>query len=109
LPALAGRYPLGTLGTSMLQALRAGEDAVVVSVASDSLLAAEEKASYASVQVDAFIAVPLVKDGGFVAALSVQSGTPRDWTTSDIALVREAAERIWDAVERARAVEALQI
>jgi PAS domain S-box-containing protein len=109
LPALAGPYPLGILGTRILQALRAGEDAVVVSVASDSLLAADEKASYASVQVDAFIAVPLVKDGGFVAALSVQSGTPRDWTTSEIALVREAAERIWDAVERARAVEALQI
>jgi PAS domain S-box-containing protein len=109
LPALAGRYPLGSLGGRVLQALRSGEDAMVLSVASDCLLSDEEKASYAAEQVEAFIAVPLVKDGGFVAALSVQSGTPRDWTTSDIVLVKEVAERIWDAVERARAVEALQI
>jgi len=46
--------------------------------------------------------VPLVKAGHFAAALYVHARKPRRWTGEDEALVREAAERTWAAVERAR-------
>ena len=57
---------------------------------------------------DSFIAVPLVKDGRLVAALCVSRGASRAWAPHEIELVRETAERTWEAVERARAEEALR-
>jgi PAS domain-containing protein len=43
-----------------------------------------------------------------VAAFGVNHDTPRVWTAGEIELVREVAERTWDAVERTRAEAALR-
>src|SRR5262249_22782478 len=43
-----------------------------------------------------------------VAAFGANNLTPRDWTPTEIALVRDVAERTWDAVERARAEASLR-
>src|SRR5262249_8170264 len=44
----------------------------------------------------------------WVGAFGVNNATPRVWTKSEVELIREVAERFWEAVERARAEEALR-
>src|SRR5205085_11887157 len=67
-----------------------------------------ERAAYRAIDVRAYIAVPLVKDGRFAALLAVHDVGARGWTEAEVRLVEETAERTWAAVERARAEAALR-
>ena len=94
----------GTLG----EALRRGETIVVSDVQADQRLSDDDRAAFRSRQIAAFVGVARFKDGQMVAAFGVNHDTPRVWTTGEIELVREVAERTWDAVERTRAEAALR-
>src|SRR5262249_11554768 len=54
------------------------------------------------------VGVTLFKGGRMVAAFGANHDRPRVWTPSEIELVRDVAERTWDAVERTRAEAALR-
>jgi len=56
-----------------------------------------------ALDIVAFISVPLVKEGRLVGTLTVTTIAPCEWSAAQIALVQDVAERIWAAVERARA------
>lgn len=102
-PSIAGRLPVTLFGKAAEQAIRRGRIAVNTDVVHNWQLTPAEKAAYASVQVGAYIVVPVTKNGRFVVGLSVQSRRPRAWSMEEIALAEETAERIWSAVVRARA------
>uniref|UniRef100_A0ACD5H1C3 GAF domain-containing protein n=1 Tax=Desertifilum tharense IPPAS B-1220 TaxID=1781255 RepID=A0ACD5H1C3_9CYAN len=76
-------------------AYRRGHTATATDVTSDPNLSAAHRATYADVQIAAYIGVPLVKQGEFVAGLAVHSSTPRYWTADEIALTEEVVERTW--------------
>ena len=59
-------------------------------------------------QIAAFIGTTLFKGGRMVAAFGANHVRPRVWTSSEVQLVHDVAERTWDAVERARAEAALR-
>ena len=61
-----------------------------------------------SISARALINLPLIEQGRVVALLFVNNATPRHWSEDDIALVREVAERVRTATERARATVALR-
>ena len=107
--SMVGRYPITSFGPNPLAALRAGCTTSEADV--DALLARtpEEKAAFAAVQIRSYIAVPLVKDGTFVAGLAVHAGNVRTWTPTEIAITEDTAERTWAAVERVRAQAALRV
>ena len=86
----------GTLG----ETLRRGETIVVSDVQADQRLSDDDRAAFRSRQIAAFVGVARFKDGQMVAAFGVNHDTPRVWTAGEIELVREVAERTWDAVER---------
>jgi PAS domain S-box-containing protein len=94
----------GALG----EALRRGETIVVRDVQADERLSDDDRAAFRSRQIAALIGVARFKDGQMVAAFGASHDTPRVWTASEIELVREVAERTWDAVERTRAEAALR-
>ncbi len=71
-------------------------------------LSDDDRAAFRSRQIAAFVGVARFKDGQMVAAFGVNHDTPRVWTAGEIELVREVAERTWDAVERTRAEAALR-
>jgi PAS domain S-box-containing protein len=98
-----GRYAMIAFGEQVVSALRNGHSVISFDVAADPDLSVLQKSAYTAVQIAAHINIPLLKNGGFVAGLSVHSTTPRTWTLDEIALVEEVAERTWAAVERARA------
>ena len=103
---LTERFRMDALGPALVEALRAGRTLVVADVATNAELTAEEKAVCAGVEVGALVGVPLVKEGRLVAVLTVHHTLPYRWTSHQVALVEETAERTWVAVERARAQEA---
>ncbi|MDX2213686.1 MAG: GAF domain-containing protein [Oculatellaceae cyanobacterium bins.114] len=98
-----GSYPIESFGAELLATYRSGRTAISTDVTTDFRLSPDQRSAYAGVQIAAYIGVPLVKQGEFVAGLAVHSASPRKWTSEEIALVEEVAERTWAAVERARA------
>ena len=106
--AIAGRYPVDSFGPKLLWAYRTGHTVSVSDVEADPHLSLEQHSAYAAVQVGAYIGIPLVKKGEFVAGLSIHTAGARDWTSEEVSLAEEVAERTWGAVERARAESALR-
>ena len=89
----------------------AGSGQIVVfdDASTDPRMSAAERAAYAAMEIAAGVGIPLIKDGRWVAGLGVHHSTPRQWTTADIELIRETAERTWAAVEQAHAETALLV
>lgn len=105
-PPLLGRFPIDTFGQDLIEKHLEAPSAIVVRDVAEVHAEAEVR-SFEAIQVGAYISVPLVKGGRFVAGLTVHETKPRTWTPAEIALVQETAERTWAAVERARAETAL--
>ncbi|WP_448658945.1 PAS domain-containing protein [Sphingomonas sp. CJ99] len=104
LPPLTGTMPADMLSDAVRARYRAGEVLVIRDAASDPAHAGTAAARLSP----AGIAVPLLRNGDWVASLYVSQASPRDWTADEVALVRAVADTCWDAVERAEAVEALR-
>lgn len=107
-PRRVGRYSLSAFSTSALNEWRAGRTASTSDVNNDLRYNKTEREAYASVSTRAGIGIPLVKKGRLVAILGINQSVPRDWTNQEIDLAKEVAERTWDAVERAKAEEAMR-
>src|SRR5262249_50933916 len=45
----------------------------------------------------------MLKNGQWVSSLGVHSAAPRIWTQPEMDLIRDVGDRIWEAIERARA------
>ena len=82
--------------------MRSGRPQVVEDVGRDARTAdPQAQASYAAIDVKAFLTAPLVKNGRLVAALYVHARAPRAWSPSDAMLITDVAERIWAEIARA--------
>ncbi len=66
------------------------------------------KASYAVLQIAAFVGVPLTKVGRLVAGLAVHSAQPREFAPDEIEAIEDTAEATWASVGRARSEAALR-
>lgn len=97
-----------TLGGKLREALERGQSVVVNDAQTDPRVTDRNRASLQSRHVAAFIWTTLHKGGRMVATLGVSQVTPRVWTAFEIGLVRDVAERTWDAVERTRAEATLR-
>ncbi len=62
-----------------------------------------EREAYRAIGVRAGIGVPLVKDGLLMGIFGVHSSTPRHWTVAEVQLLKDVANRVWTAVDRAQA------
>ena len=58
--------------------------------------------AYKNDAIRSFISIPLHREGRWVASLAMADETPRDWEPREVALVRDAGERLWPAMENAR-------
>jgi PAS domain S-box-containing protein len=88
--------------------MKNGETVVSCDITNDGRYPEDVRARLREHAVDSLILVPVVKHGTLVSTLCVTEPGPREWTASDVLLVREVAERTWQAVERARAEGALR-
>lgn len=100
---------LDGFGPALIGELRAGRVLVVEDSATDPRAADPAQAAvWASIGTRSLIVAPIVKEGALTAILYAHEPRPRRWTPEEAALVREVAERSWDAVGRARAEAALR-
>ncbi|MDX2263399.1 MAG: PAS domain-containing protein [Hyphomicrobiales bacterium] len=104
--SLAGKHRLSDFG-STVALLRMGSYAIADFSASDQITD-NEREHLAALKIAAAIAVPLIKDRRLVGALCITSSQPRQWADGQIALLQEVSERIFAAVERARAEASLR-
>jgi len=106
LPSIAGVYPINSF--SLFKAvLNLGHPLVVDDVRTTDKLDEELKQRCIQLQNISFILVPVVKNGKHVGLLSLVQSKPRKWTTAEVELNIDTAQRTWAAVERAKAEEAL--
>jgi PAS domain S-box-containing protein len=106
-PPLMGRGALARFGGAVIAASRRGETVVVNDVSSDPRFTDAEREALVAAQSPAFVGVPLIKDGQWLAEFGVMCTRPSHWTPEQIALIEVTAERTWGIGERARAEEAL--
>ena len=95
-------------GAALRDAYRRGETVVVNDVRTDPRFTDRDRITLEARQIAAFVGVMLMKGGRLVAAFGANHATPRLWTPSEIELIRDVAERTWEAAERARAEAALR-
>jgi PAS domain S-box-containing protein len=97
---------IGSYGQALLDEYRRGDTVHVNDVRTDARFTEGERANLLASEIVSFIRAMLMKGGQWVTALGVHCATPRVWTQAQIALFRDVAERIWEAVERAQAMAA---
>ena len=108
LAPMVGTFRPEDFGKRLIDGHRAGKLQVCANTTSDPLFDEQERKALAAAHVGAYIAVPLVKAGVWVAVLSIHNIQPRNWKPSEVEAVQEVAERTWAAVERTRAERALR-
>jgi PAS domain S-box-containing protein len=109
LPPMTGRFHHHHFGERLVAGYRSGKIQVCYNTSTDVTITEAERLVLASAHIGAYVAVPLVKGGEWVATLAVHNIKPRQWKQHEIDLVQEVAERTWAAVERAKVEAALRI
>ena len=104
---IEGTYRIQDYGPALQATLLSGANVAVVDVGQSPDYSAAEKLAYAALDVVASLLIPILKNARLVAILSIQQRTPRHWTSEDILLAREIAQRTWAAVAQVRAEEKL--
>jgi PAS domain S-box-containing protein len=107
-PPICGRHELRTVGSDSVSAqLRAGRVIAVPDVGADPELAGSRDA-LAAFQMRSLVYVPRLPDGNPVAFLILSHAVARAWTTEDVALLEQAAERVWAALRTAQSADDLR-
>jgi PAS domain S-box-containing protein len=105
--SLSGQHEFASLGQGYVNEVRRGEILVVSDVNSDPIIA-DSAPCWGAIGVTALLNVPLLQDGVPAGLLYAHESHMREWSLDEIALVKEVADRTWEAMGRARAVEALR-
>ena len=93
---------------SYIEQLKAGVTVAVTDARDDPRTAATADALKA-ISAQSFINMPVTEQGDLVALFFVNHAEPRRWTSDELALMRDVAERTRVAVERRRAEEQLRV
>ena len=105
--SIVGKYDMREFMTGEFQEMMsAGNPVVVRNVAADSRVRDKEK--FDSIEVGAFINIPLIREGEWQFALGVYHEQSYDWRDDEINLLVEVTNRIWTKLERTRANETVR-
>jgi len=80
-----------------------GITVVNVDSKTDPRTAQDYQRSYQPTGERAYVAVPLLREGRWVASFWGSDDRPRQWTKEDVSLLQTVAERTWIAIEKLRA------
>lgn len=108
MPSVAGSYHLKSMPI-FAKVIEAGQPFVVNEVSQSPLVDDNLRQMCLQLQVISFVDVPVIKEGQPMGILCIVQSSPRQWTEAETLLATEVAERIWTAIERARAEDALRL
>ena len=106
LPARVER--LDDYGLDLAADIRAGRVMRVSDLVTDLRTAGPAAEAHGAIGARASIAAPIQRSGKTVAFMFAHHDRPHEWSDADAELIRQTAERTWDAVTRARAALALR-
>ena len=105
-----GGYRIADLGPTRLAHVRRGETLLIEDAINHPMMADPGvRESFTTLGIRALIDVPLMRDGKVTAILFGAAAEPRRWTDDETRLMRQALNRIWDAIERLRAEDRLAV
>ncbi|MFB6132975.1 MAG: GAF domain-containing protein [Halanaeroarchaeum sp.] len=107
--SVVGNYHLDEFNPTLAEKFQAGETVVTPDVQAQPELGAAEQSTNKILDIGASIAVPIRKDGALTAFFAVTDSEPRQWTAAEVAMVKETADRTWEAVQRAAIETELRI
>lgn len=102
MPSATGVYLLDDFGPELSRDLKARKTVAVEDVGEDVRFSAGAD-GFTRIGVRAFVRVPIVRAGRLLAFLFLHSDAPRRWTSDEVGLAEEVADRLWAAIERATA------
>jgi PAS domain S-box-containing protein len=105
--SLSGRHAFTSLGSSYGEHMTR-DDVLVIEDVRTHPATAGNHGLWSGIDVRALINVPLLENGLLVAMVYAHQPSPRHWTAGEVRLVQDVADRAWEAMGRARAVEALR-
>jgi PAS domain S-box-containing protein len=106
--SVVGRWHIDDFGPDFIRDIKAGQTIAIDDVELDARTnSAEALANFAKIGTRALLNIGLIRDDQMRALLFTHHHEPRSWTLEDIEIVHETVERLWAAVERARADERL--
>jgi PAS domain S-box-containing protein len=106
--SVAGEHKLSVYSPITTADLMAGRTVVNSDSATDPRTSDLYDETYEPTGERAYVAVPLMRDGTWVASLWLSDDKPREWDEADVTMLETVAERAWAAVERLRAEAALR-
>ncbi|MGZ5818696.1 MAG: ATP-binding protein [Burkholderiaceae bacterium] len=104
-----GMYPVNAFGASNFVSIENGTTWISEDIEHDPRTSAPEIwSTFKSMDIYSGVVVPLNRNGALIACLFVNSSSPRKWAEVDVRLIEDVAERVWNAIERVRAEQALR-
>src|SRR6185295_2867523 len=101
--SVAGEHRISEDSSITSEEMQQGNTVVNNDSKTDPRTAADYDRSYGPNGERAYIAVPLMRDGRWVASLWASDDRPRTWSKEELSLLQTVAERTWTAIEKLRA------
>ncbi|HEY2963198.1 MAG TPA: ATP-binding protein [Pyrinomonadaceae bacterium] len=101
--SVAGMHRISDYSSITSDAMTRGEMVVNFDSKTDPRTAADYARGYEATGERAYVAVPLMRDGRWVASLWASDNKPRQWSKEEVSLLQTVAERTWTAIEKLRA------
>jgi PAS domain S-box-containing protein len=101
--SVAGEHRISDYSSITNAEMQQGKTVVNSDSKIDPRTAADYERRYAPTGERAYVAVPLMRDGRWVAALWASDDKPRQWSKEEVLLVQTVAERTWTAIQKLRA------
>jgi len=101
--SVAGEHRVSDYSSITNLEMQRGITVVNVDSKADQRTAADYQRSYEATGERAYVAVPLMREGRWVASLWVSDDKPREWSNDELSLLQTVAERTWTAIEKLRA------
>ncbi|HEX2270447.1 MAG TPA: ATP-binding protein, partial [Pyrinomonadaceae bacterium] len=101
--SVAGEHRISDYSSLTTSEMERGNTVVNTDSKIDPRTAADYERTYEPFSERAYVAVPLMREGRWVATLWASDDQPREWTREEVSLLQTVAERTWTAVEKLRA------
>ncbi len=102
-PSVAGEHKISDYSPVTSFEMQQGQTVVNFDSKTDPRTAKDYARSYEPNGERAYVAIPLMREGRWVASLWTSDDQPRQWTREEVSLLKTVAERTWTAIEKLRA------
>jgi PAS domain S-box-containing protein len=102
-PSVAGEHRISDYSSITTHEMQLGKTVVNHDSMVDPRTEADYERVYKPNGERAYVAVPLMREGKWVASLWASDDQPRQWTKEELSLLQTVAERTWTAIEKLRA------